>query len=86
MACLALCGYLPQEIRPQDWQKGLGVIQRKRHRVGRKLVWDESKSKFKGRLKVMAQDLFPGLRVTLLIADALLMAWYARIMREGRNG
>lgn len=49
--------------RPQAWQKLLGLP------PGKHL----SKSQHKGRLKARAQELFPGIKVTLKNADALLI-------------
>lgn len=56
------------EIAPQTWQKGVGVISKK----------DEGKTEHKNRLKAKAQQLFPKQKITLATADALLLAWYCK--------
>jgi hypothetical protein len=57
------------EATPQAWQKELEIPPRKK---------TETKTQFKNRLKAMAQQLFPGVDVTLKTADALLIAYYCR--------
>jgi hypothetical protein len=64
-----------EEIMPQKWQRGLGIVPRKK---------EETKSQFKSRLKDFAQKLFPDTKVTLAIADALLIATYCQRKQEGR--
>ena len=56
-------------VGPYDWQKFLGIEKRAK---------GETKVQFKRRLKMVAQDLFPDTKVTLAIADAILIAEYAR--------
>lgn len=71
MVCAALD--IPFElVRPQMWQKALGITPRKKN---------ESKPQFKRRLVDRAKSLFPGVQVTLQTADALLLAEYARRVR-----
>jgi hypothetical protein len=60
-------------VRPQVWQAGIGISSRKR---------SESKEAFKRRLKVVAEGLFPKLKITLATADALLIAEYLRRLKE----
>ena len=43
----------------------------------------ESKTEWKNRLKGMAQQLYPDLKVTLATADALLIATYCKRKHEG---
>ena len=50
------------EIRPQEWQKALGLGSRATHGA-----------RWKAHLKERSQALFPHLKVTLKIADALLI-------------
>lgn len=57
------------EIRPQAWQKALGVTPR---------LKKETKTKFKNRLLILAKETFPTRVVTLHTADALLLAEYCR--------
>lgn len=74
--CMALCAAdIPyEEVTPQNWQKGLGIPGRTRK---------ESKGQWKNRLKAHAQKLFPQEKVTLLTADALLIAEFCRRKHEG---
>jgi hypothetical protein len=64
-----------EAVTPIVWQRGLHILPRKK---------EESKTKFKNRLKSKAQQLFPELKVTLATADALLIAEYCRRFYEGR--
>lgn len=75
MVVVGLLGTLPQEITPQEWQKGLGIPPRKKSVKGQE---GESQSQFKRRLKKQAETLFPNLHITLQTCDALLIATYAR--------
>ena len=74
LMALAAAGVPYEEVVPGMWQKGLGVSPRKP---------TESKTQWKNRLKAKAQALFPGVTVTLAVADALLIAEYCRRKREG---
>ncbi len=56
------------EVTPQAWQKAVGV----------RRVKGEADSSWKGRLAVKARQLFPRLKVTLAVSDALLIAWHCR--------
>lgn len=58
-------------VHPKRWQKEFG-IQKER---------GETQTKWKGRLKAIAQRLFPNARTNLATADALLLAEYARRSR-----
>jgi len=58
------------EVTPQTWQKALGVVKRN--------AKTESKNDHKKKLLQKAQQLFPGIKVTLKTADALLLAEYCR--------
>jgi hypothetical protein len=73
---LVACGLKPLEVRPQDWQAGLGLFPRDK-------AANETRTAFKARLRATASRLFPGLRVTLLVSDALLIAEYLRRLNEG---
>lgn len=79
------------EVTPQAWQKALSIPPRRRHtgtaphvvtkgknrgKTIQKKVGGESDTEFKNRLKARAQELFPGVKVTLATADALLLAEY----------
>lgn len=62
-------------VRPQDWQKHLGISPRmKGKRDGKK----ETTSQWKNRLKSEAEKRFPKLKITLSTSDALLIALYCR--------
>lgn len=56
-----------QEITPQTWQRGLGI--------GQKF---ESQPERKRAHLQLAQQLYPGVKITLADADALLIAEYGR--------
>lgn len=58
-----------EEVRPQAWQKMFGLIQK-----GQKL----SQTDKKNRNKQKAQQLWPHLKITHAVADALLIAEYGR--------
>lgn len=78
-------------VRPQEWQKGLGLVKARKTNVQRstsnaELSTEEkstaasrsaAKREWKNRLKGEAQRLFPGVVVTLETADALLMLEWA---------
>lgn len=55
-------------VRPQKWQKALGCGTR----------GNRTASQWKNHLKAMAARLFPDIKVTLKISDALLIAHYGR--------
>lgn len=66
-ACAALC--VPVElVTPQRWQKGMSVGVRA----------GLERADWKRKLKAQAERLFPGQRVTLATADALLILEWAR--------
>lgn len=73
MALLAL-GIKTNEVTPPKWIRS--------YQLGRSS--DYSKSEWKNRLKSMAQQLFPHEKVTLSIADSLLIAEYGRKQEVGR--
>ena len=56
-------------VRPQVWQKLLGIKPRRKK---------ENRTAWKNRLKSEAERLFPDLKITLATADALLIAYYCR--------
>ena len=55
-------------VKPQKWQKALSLG-----------VSDGNKTAWKNRLKARAQQLYPGIKVTLANADALLILRYAEL-------
>lgn len=72
MALLSL-GIKTNEVTPQKWQKA--------YQLGRSSEY--SKTEWKNRLKALAQQLFPREKVTLMVADALLIAEYGRKQEVG---
>lgn len=78
MAALATTGSSPQEVRPQDWQKGLGIETRRAEGRGKKRKHVETKAQFKKRLRLLAAEMFPSVKVTASVADALLIAEFVR--------
>lgn len=73
MALLAL-GIKTNEATPQKWQK--------HYQLGKSS--DYGKTEWKNRLKACAQRLFPKEKVTLAVADALLIAEYGRKQEVGK--
>ncbi len=86
-------------IRPQEWQKslGLGITGRQKAVVKGmtavdaaaekkrvKVLNSQLKRDWKNKLKSEAQRLFPNVNVTLMNADALLIAEYARRQHNGK--
>ncbi len=69
------------EVTPQHWQKKLLVNPRRKDSDSKT---GESQTEFKNRLKQKAQQLFPKIKVTLAIADSLLISEYCRRKCEGR--
>lgn len=64
-----------KRVKPQSWQKGLSIPPRDRK-------GGETDTAWKNRLKNMAQKLFPKVKVTLDLSDALLIAYYARTVKS----
>lgn len=72
LGVLQTLGYKMHLVRPMAWQKVLSL--------GTK-AGSGGKTPWKNKLKAMAQQLYPNLKVTLKTADALLILEYARRMR-----
>lgn len=70
MACLA-SDIRVEYVSPQKWQKELGLLSK-----GRGLGQGDTAKK--NRNKAKCQELFPGIKVTHKIADALLIAEFGR--------
>jgi hypothetical protein len=68
-----------EEVAPQKWQRFIGVLDK----TGARDLKDVNITEKKNRHKEKAAQLFPMLEVTHKIADALLIAEYARRMGEG---
>ena len=91
---LMMAGWRLELVRPQDWQKvlGLGITGRQRATIvagmsSAQIAAEKSRIKllngqlirdWKNKLKATAQRLFPGTTVTLGNADALLIAEYGQ--------
>lgn len=64
---------------PRSWQKALGITPRLIERdTNKKIVNEESKTEFKRRLKTKSEQLFPQLKITNDMADALLIAEFTK--------
>ncbi len=78
LATMLMCADISyQDCPPQRWQKWTGI--EPRHKGEKDHQW-------KGRLKVVAQSMYPELTVTLWMADALLIAAYCKHLAESQNG
>ena len=73
-ACLLAAGIPFDDVLPSKWQKPFGLMRKDK---------DEPITQKKNRHKAKAQQLFPGIKVTHAIADALLIAEYGRRLRGG---
>jgi hypothetical protein len=71
---LTAAGIPFEEVVPTVWQRGLGIAARAK---------GEGKTAWKNRLRAHAQKLFPGVKVTLATADALLIAEWCRRRATG---
>ena len=58
------------EVSPMKWQKGTGITKRGKN---------ETKTQHKNKLKQKAQNIFPDIKMTLAICDALLICEFARL-------
>lgn len=72
-ACFISNGIEIQDVQPRTWQKAMRVVTRGR---------TESKTNFKNRMKSMAQELHPELKVTLATADAILICHYSQLINR----
>lgn len=61
-------GWRIEEVRPAEWMAALSLGTRKRH---------PTRTAWKNHLKQRAENLFPGIPVTLSTSDALLLLEYA---------
>lgn len=95
--CLRMDGWAVTRVKPQEWQKalGLGITGRQRADVRGLSKADAAaeklrvrrlngnlKTAWKAKLRDEAQRLFPHLNVTLKTADALLILAYASASRS----
>jgi hypothetical protein len=72
---LVACGIPYADVLASVWQRGLGIPGRVKTGPGA-----ESRRQWKARLRDLAQERHPDLKVTLAVADALLLAEYARMV------
>lgn len=85
MALVAL-GIPMKEVKPRVWQKRLGVKPRYKEKIkGLGTRHTETKDAFKRRLRDLAEELFPDLKLwgrsiikQMAVCDALLIAEYCR--------
>ena len=70
-AAVVAAGVRPHYVSPQRWQRKLGLISK-----GRTIGIGDTEKKNKN--KTRAQELFPAIKVTHAIADALLLAHYGQ--------
>ncbi len=71
---LVAAGIPHEEVQPSRWQKGLSIPPRDKA---------EGATAWKNRLKQHAENLFPDVKVTLAVADALLIAEFCKRSKEG---
>jgi hypothetical protein len=69
---------------PGKWQKEFGLVRTKEETIAAKKNMSKANTAKKNRHKAKAQELFPQLKITHAIADALLIAEYGRRM-EARD-
>ncbi len=62
-------------VTPQKWIKALGL--------GKK--GKRTPTEWKNHLKAMAQRLYPSIKVTHAVQDALLILWWARMVNNGHD-
>jgi hypothetical protein len=62
------CGIPFLEVPPQTWQKHYGLIRTR----------TEKKNQFKSRMRAKAQQLLPSGKITVAVADSVLLALYCR--------
>lgn len=78
---LVACEIPFDEVTPMRWQAALGCLIRGR---GRRQIQDVDLTAKKNAHKRRAQELFPAWPITHAVADALLLAEYARRIDTGR--
>lgn len=79
---LTASGVAFEHKTPRVWQKALGISPRLIERnAAKQIIKEESKTDFKRRLKEKAEQLFPTVKVTLDVADALLIAEFNKRTR-----
>lgn len=84
---LTAAGIPYEEVRPQEWLKGLKIPPRKKKKGGKKKKVDgrfgDGGAAWKNKLKAKAQALYPEVELTLGTSDALLIATYCMRKHEG---
>jgi len=79
---LLIASAIPFELMgPRTWQKGIGVTPRFIPKKGETGV-EESKTDFKRRMKGIAERLFPTMKITNDLADALLIAEFCKRLKK----
>lgn len=69
--CMVAHGIRFEQVHPRRWQKSFGMMRKPK----------EVDTAWKNRLKALAQQLYPQLRITKQVADAILLASYAASTR-----
>jgi crossover junction endodeoxyribonuclease RuvC len=73
LEAIAIClGYKLIYVRPQVWQKALGLLTKK----------GDTKTQHKNKIKAFAQQRYPNVKVTLATADALAILEYAKMQEK----
>jgi hypothetical protein len=73
VGCLLAIGARFEEVTPQHWQSVLSLHRKK----------GMSQDDWKRELKVTAQKMYPEVKVTLSVADAILIPRYAMLCKQG---
>jgi hypothetical protein len=76
LMALTAAGLPFTEVVPHTWQKGLGL----------EVKGDRTTTEWKAYLADHARKLYPGLKITKAVADALLIAHYGRMATAERRG
>jgi len=81
---ITACGISFQQKVPRTWQKSLGITPRfiEKNPITKKVLNEESKTDFKRRVRQKAEQLYPAVKMTNDIADALLIAHYCKITQN----
>jgi len=77
IGCLLMAHIRFEEVEPRAWQKIIGIPARMKKPKKQTLPMyppEESQADFKRRLRARALQLFPGVDLNLMTADALLLA------------
>lgn len=77
-----VAGSIPYEEKvPRTWQKALGITPRYKPKKGEQGV-EETKTEFKRRLRQKAEQLYPEIKMTNDVADAILIAHFCKTINK----